>query len=202
MQSGRGSGGGKARTGGRDIGKRRRPHADPANAEAARGKAIGLLSRRDYPRGALKERLTDAGFDTAAAEAAVAGLEGERLVNDERFVEAVLAGRIARGHGPLRIVRELRQAGVAPRLVAAAVDAGAPEWRDRAILLQQRRFGSGAPRDTRQRARQARFLLYRGFTPDHVRAALGVRAGESFEDLAPAADDGPPDGGTRPDEPG
>jgi regulatory protein len=201
MPSGRGPGSGKARTGGRRFAGHRSPPADPASAEAARGKAIGLLSRRDYPRDALKERLTDAGFESATAETAVAGLEDERLVNDERYVEAVVAGRIARGQGPLRIVLELRRAGVSTTLIAAAVDARAPEWRSRAIELQRRRFGPGAPPDPRQRARQARFLLYRGFTPDHVLAALGARAGESFEGLAPADDD-PAGGDARADEPG
>jgi regulatory protein len=202
MPSGRESGGGKPRTGRRGgRGGGRRPLADSASAEAARGTAIGLLSRRDYARSALKDRLTDAGFESATAESAVVGLEQERLVNDERYVEAAVAGRIARGQGPLRIALELRRAGVSPALVAAAIDSQAPEWRDRAILVQRRRFGPGAPRDPRQRARQARFLLYRGFTSDHVRAALGARADETFADLELAAED-PPAGDTCTEEPG
>ncbi len=201
MPHGREPGGGKPRTASRRVDSGRRPPADPAGADAARGTAIGLLSRRDYPRSALKDRLTDAGFETATAESAVAGLEDERLVNDARYVEAAVAGRIGRGQGPLRIILELRRAGVPPTLVAAAVDSQAPEWRDRAILLHRRRFGPGAPRDPRQRARQARFLLYRGFTSDHVRAALGARTDETFLELESAADD-PSDGDTRPLEPG
>jgi len=171
------SGQGRARGGGRG----RKPTADPASAEAARGRAIGLLSRRDYPRRALKERLADSGFADAAAESAVAALEDERLVNDARYVEAAVAGRTARGQGPIRIALELRRQGVATALVAAAVDPRAPQWAERARELRERRFGGEPPRDARERARQVRFLLQRGFGGDHIRRALDARGADRLE---------------------
>jgi regulatory protein len=186
MPSGPGHGGGKGRLRGRGFGRARQPPEDPASAEAARGRAIGLLSRRDYPRRALKERLADSGFAEEAAESAVATLEDERLVNDERFVESAVAGRTARGHGPIRIALELRRQGVAAALVAAAVDAKSPLWAERARELRRRRFGAALPRDPRERTRQVRFLLQRGFTGEHVRHALDGRLGEDpdLDDLS------------------
>jgi regulatory protein len=184
MPSGPGGGGragGKGRGRGRGLGHGRKPLADPASAEAARGRAIGLLSRRDYPRRALKERLADSGFADEAAESAVAALEDERLVNDARYVEATVAGRTARGQGPIRIALELRRQGVSAALVAAAVDARAPEWTERARDLRRRRFGADPPKDARERARQIRFLLQRGFSGDHIRWALGARGGDELE---------------------
>jgi regulatory protein len=178
MRSGPGHGG-KGRT--RGFGRGRKPPDDPASAEAARGRAIGLLSRRDYPRSALKERLADSGFAEQAAESAVAALEDERLVSDARFVEAAVASRTARGQGPIRIAIELRRQGAAAALVAAAVDARAPEWAERATELRRRRFGLEPPRDRKERARQVRFLLQRGFSGDHVRRALGARAADDLD---------------------
>lgn len=156
---------------------------DPASVTAARGRAIGLLARRDLPRRALKGRLTEAGFETEAAEAAVVELEDERLVSDARYVEAAVASRIARGQGPLRIALELRRLGVAAELVGPAVDMRSPEWTDRAVSARQRRFGAGTPRDEATTARQARFLLARGFTGEQVRAAIGRRAAEVLGEL-------------------
>ncbi len=181
MPSGPGHGGGKGRLRGRGFGRARKPPDDPASAEAARGRAIGMLSRRDYPRAALKARLADSGFVEQAAESAVATLEGERLVNDERYVEAAVAGRTARGQGPIRIALELRRQGVAASLVATAVDAKSPAWAERARELRRRRFGEEPPRDRKERTRQVRFLLQRGFTGEHVRHALDGRLGDDLE---------------------
>ncbi len=170
MPSARGPGGG-----GR-VGRRRgaRPPDRPDSPEAARGKAIGLLARRDYPARLLKSRLAEAGYAPDAADAAVTTLEDERLVNDQRYVDSAVAGRISRGQGPIRIALELRRQGVAPDLVTVAVDARSPEWLARAAALRRRRFGDTPPADARERARQVRFLLQRGFAGDHVRHALGA----------------------------
>ena len=175
-------GGTRPRTGRRfGGGARSRTVEEPTSVAAARTRAVGMLSRRDYPSRALKGRLSQAGFETEAAEEAVAGLEDERLVDDERYVESAVASRSSRGQGPVRIAAELRQSGVAASLIAAAVDARDPRWGETASALRRRRFGAGAPADAKERNRQVRFLLYRGFTGDHVRSALG-RAGTDLED--------------------
>ncbi len=168
MPSARGRGG----RGG--FGRRARPPEQPDSPEAARGRAIGMLARRDYPAKMLKSRLTDSGYAPEAADAAVTTLEDERLVNDLRYVESAVAGRTARGQGPIRIALELRRQGVAAELVTAAVDSRSPDWAERAAELRRRRFGAAAPADRRERARQVRFLLQRGFAGDHVRHALGA----------------------------
>lgn len=139
-------------------------------------KAIGLLARRDFASRELKGRLARAGYEEAAAAAAVTGLEDERLVDDARYAESAVASRIARGQGPVRIGLELRRQGVPADLVERMVDARSPEWAARAADLRRRRFGAAAPADAKERTRQARFLLYRGFTLDHVRGALGRSA--------------------------
>jgi len=42
-----------------------------------------------------------------------------------------------------------------------------------ARAVRRKRFGAAPPSDFRERARQARFLEYRGFDGDQIRAALG-----------------------------
>jgi regulatory protein len=186
----RSGGGGTLRTGRRFGGRGHgRSVEEPANATQARARAVGMLSRRDYPRAALKGRLTDAGFEAVAAESAVAELEDERLVNGHRYVEAAVASRIARGQGPIRIEMELRRLGVAPELVASAVNRRAPEWAERARAVQRRRFGAGEPVDSAARTRAMRFLLYRGFTGEQVRAALGRHAEALADDADLGADE-------------
>ena len=169
MPPGRIAGGGR---GSRRLRRASAPPEAPESTAAARGRAIRLLARRDYPRDLLKGRLTDSGFDEGAAEAAVSALEDERLVNDARYVDGAVRSRTERGQGPVRIALELRRLGVGAELVAAAVDARAPEWCERAAALRRRRFGASPPADSRERARQVRFLLQRGFSGAQVRHAL------------------------------
>ncbi len=163
-------------------GRKKKPPVDPANPEAARQKAIGLLARRDFGSKELKGRLARAGYESEAAQSAVEDLQDERLVDDARYVDHAVASRIARGQGPVRITLELKRLGIAPDLVERAVDARSPDWDVRAADLRRRRFGAAPPEDAAERTRQVRFLLYRGFTSAHVRAAFG-RAAADLEDL-------------------
>ena len=82
-----------------------------------------------------------------------------------------MASRVERGWGPLAIERELRQRGLAGALVDAALEAFVDQWRERMDAARAKRFG-GAPTDPRERLRQARFLEYRGFPRDLIRAWL------------------------------
>jgi regulatory protein len=40
--------------------------------------------------------------------------------------------------------------------------------------VRNRKFGPEPPADWPEKARQARFLQYRGFSSDHIRLALGA----------------------------
>jgi len=151
-----------------------KPPEDPASGEAARGKAMRLLARRDYPSKLLRNRLGEAGFDPSAVDEAVTDLEDARYVNDERYVESAVAGRASRGQGPVRIGLELVRQGCPKDLVENAVRRDDPEWTQRAIALRQRRFGRDAITEAKERARQVRFLLQRGFTSAQVRSALAT----------------------------
>jgi len=157
--------------------RRRKP--DPAAAAApndelaARLTALKLLNRRDHGARELSRRLIDRGFAALTAEAAVAGLVREKLLDDARFAEHFVAYHANRGQGPVRIAHRLREAGVAAELIRAAVDANAAEWRRRCAALRRRRFGAREPASWAERGRQARFLSQRGFSADQVRAAIG-----------------------------
>ena len=57
--------------------------------------------------------------------------------------------------------------------VDAALEAAAEDWAAIAREVRRKRFGVSPPGDYRERARQARFLQYRGFSAEQIRAALG-----------------------------
>ncbi len=99
-------------------------------------------------------------------------LQREGLVSDERFTEMLVRARRARGFGPLWIKRELQEKGVAGELIGERLDVAGREWTEEIRRVRQKKFGSKPPRNFAERARQARFLQYRGFTHDQIRSAF------------------------------
>jgi len=159
--------------------RRQRPERSAAPAlaaddqPAARLVALRLLNRRDFCAAELTTRLVERGAAEQTAATVVAELGRERLVDDSRYAEHYVAWHASRGQGPLRIAHELRELGVAGAIVEQAVDATSTAWRERCQKLRRRRFSDEPPKEWKERARQARFLQYRGFSADQVRAALG-----------------------------
>ena len=152
----------------------RRPHKAQVSNDgaAARAAAVALLARRDLPTGELQARLCGEGFDAGTAAAVSAALSREGI-NDERFAQNYVAYRAGRGRGPLRIFVELRRHGLADELIESALAAG-PDWVALAHQVRRAKFGAQPPASWPQRARQSRFLQYRGFSADHIRLATGA----------------------------
>ena len=139
----------------------------------ARAAAIGLLARRDFASGELRQRLLTQGFDSGEIEQALAELAGAGTLNDARYAQNYVAYHAGRGQGPLRISAQLRRFALEPALIEAALAEG-PDWRALARQVCRGKFGAAAASSWAHKARQARFLQYRGFSADHIRAATGA----------------------------
>jgi regulatory protein len=156
----------------------RKPDLDAAQADEStvRTAALALLAGRDFARRELTARLLRKGFPEATVEAAVERLADERLQDEGRFTEQFVSREARRGRGPVRIRMELRERGVAEADADAALVASGVDWAGLARRERERRFAGVPPRDFPGRAKQARFLQYRGFSADQIRAALGPGA--------------------------
>lgn len=99
-------------------------------------------------------------------------LESRGLLSDQRFAENYIRHRFNRGFGPVRIRRELQEKGVAESLTAEALARAEIDWYAHAHQVWRKKFGQSAPKEYKERARQARFLQYRGFGHDHIQQVL------------------------------
>lgn len=135
----------------------------------AQARALGLLVRREHSRKELRRKLTAGGHDEADVEAALDRLGHSGLQSDLRFAEVLVRSRIAQGHGPLRILAELRLHGLDDVEADQALNAAEPDWLALAVDLCRRRFRRPAT-DQADRARRARFLAGRGFPPAIARS--------------------------------
>jgi len=134
---------------------------------------MDFLARREYGQVELTKKLIDKGFDAGVAEQAVRRLSDEGLQNDGRFAESFVQSRINQGKGPVRIRLDLGQRGIDDSAVEQALEEASADWHGMAREIRTRKFGRGRPRDFKEKARQMRFLQYRGFEQDHIQAAVG-----------------------------
>jgi regulatory protein len=149
-----------------------RPEA-AADPEAIRAAALTLLARRDWLTGEMSARLRESGCQPEAVAGVLAELVRERLLDDARYAERYVASRADRGQGPVRIAADLASLGASRDVIDAALGSG-PDWRAVAGAVRRRKFGASPPDSWAEKARQARFLQYRGFSSDHIRAATGA----------------------------
>jgi len=133
---------------------------------------MDLLARREHSCTELRRKLAARDYPEDEIDEAVARLEAEGLASDARFAEAFVAARVRRGQGPRRIQRELDARGVDPQLGAEPL--GEVDWPEQVRAARVRKFGPERPADFKERARQARFLEYRGFTGEQIGRELNA----------------------------
>ncbi len=138
----------------------------------ARKKAMDFLARREYGQTELIKKLADKGYERSVAERAVNKLTEDGLQSDQRFAGAFVQSRINQGKGPVRIRLDLGQRGVGDAAIELAIEDASANWFELARDVRLRKFGTGKPSDFKAKAKQMRFLQYRGFEQDHVQAAF------------------------------
>ncbi len=136
--------------------------------------AIRYLSRRDYSRRELYDRLQTKGFASAVIEAALNDLEEKGYQSDERFAETLLRSRVNKGDGPFKIRMQLGQKGVGKAVITQLFDSIDIDWLAQAHKVRQKHFGDQLPADSKSLSKQMRYLRNKGFYQDHIDAVLSV----------------------------
>jgi regulatory protein len=148
--------------------------ADQAGDEGrARATALHLLAIREHASAEIREKLLRKGFAAAIADRVVQSLRDSHQLSDNRYAESFVRQHAARGQGPVRIRASLCEVGIQAELIDEYLDGADANWGRLAHSVRVRKFGTAAPANFRERAKQARFLQYRGFTHEQIRAALG-----------------------------
>lgn len=134
-------------------------------------KAMDLLARREHSQIELKRKLRQREFEPDLIEQALSQLAEEGLQSDARFAEAYAMMRANRGYGARRIELELQERGISDSLRDIALEA-IDDWAERAQQARIKKFGPAVPTDAASKAKQLRFLQYRGFEGDALKAAF------------------------------
>jgi regulatory protein len=137
-----------------------------------RARALRFLALREHSRVELSRKLSRYLGEAESADGLnvlLDDLEREGWLSDQRFAEQWVSSRSNR-FGDARIRQELRVRGIEADKAAVPLKANALENSEhaRALELWRRRYGGEAAVDLNERARQARFLMQRGFSGEVV----------------------------------
>jgi regulatory protein len=135
-----------------------------------RERAMNFLARREHSRAELARKLAPHGEADEIA-ALLDRLEQENLLSNTRYAESLAHSRAGR-HGSVRLKSELREKGVPETIISEVVDQAREADLAAARAVWQKKFGE-PPVDARERAKQQRFLLGRGFPSEVVRRVVG-----------------------------
>ena len=128
---------------------------------------MNLLARREHSVAELVTKLS-ADFEYDDIIAGISKLTEANLQSDQRFAENYLRYRSQRGFGYQKIRQELKERGVDAELISEALAESDIDWFALAAGVRCKRFGEQQPEDYKERAKQQRFLQYRGFSHEQI----------------------------------
>lgn len=132
-----------------------------------KSRALRLLSQREHSRRELERKLAVHETESGELARVLDELQAKGLINEARVVASVVHRRAGK-LGTARVRQEMLAKGLSPDLMAETLDQLQQTEPERAQAVWARKFSEPAA-DLKERARQARFLIGRGFSAEVVR---------------------------------
>ena len=145
--------------------------ASPSFQPSLKGRALRLLSQREHSRLELERKLAEHETEPGQLAKALDELQARGFISEERVVESVVHRRAAK-LGTARLKQELNAKGLSGEIVSEALEQLRGTELERAREVWARKFGEPAT-EPKEKARQIRFLVSRGFAAEVVRKIVG-----------------------------
>lgn len=143
----------------------------PAFEPSLKGRALRLLSQREHSRLELERKLSAHETEPGTLAKALDELQARGFISEERVVESVIHRRAAK-LGTARVKQELQAIGLSPEAMGEALEQLRSTELERAREVWARKFGESAT-EPKEKARQIRFMVSRGFAAEVVRKVVG-----------------------------
>ena len=131
-------------------------------APSLMGRALRYLSRREHSRQELRKKLLPYAESDIELDELMTKLEAQSWLSDERFAESLVRRKSER-YGSLKIVEELKQQGIEGDSLFEIKERLKVSDAMRAWELWQRKFDSMITKDPKEKAKQMRYLVSKGF---------------------------------------
>ena len=135
-----------------------------------RSYAFAVLTRKEYSKADLTEKLMTYAHDRDEVLMLVEELSAKEYQSDQRVAEMTVRSQLRKGKGPNRIKLALRAKHLDKELVRE--DIAEIDWYEQAYQLKVKKYGTEVSKDPKIKAKQIRFLQYRGFEMDAIMKAI------------------------------
>ena len=135
-----------------------------------RSYAFAVLTRKEYAKAELIEKLSLYAEDQQEVLNLVEELARENYQSDQRVADTLFSSQVRKGKGPNQIKQKLKNKKLDTQLIAEEMQD--TDWFQQAYQLKIKKFGSKVEKDPKLKAKQIRFLMYRGFEMDSILKAI------------------------------
>lgn len=135
-----------------------------------RSYAFAVLTRKEYSKAELIEKLALYAENREEVVTLVDELSRENYQSDQRVAETLLSSQKRKGKGPNQIKMKLKSKKIDTALISEELKE--TDWLQQAYELKVKKFGTEVTKDPKLKARQIRFLMYRGFEMDTIMKAI------------------------------
>ena len=135
-----------------------------------RSYAFAVLTRREYSKADLIEKLALYAMDRDEVLKLVDELARENYQSDQRVAEIMLSSQKRKGKGPNRIKLALKSKKIDASLIQEELKE--TDWNEQAYQLKVKKYGVKVEKEPKLKAKQIRFLMYRGFEMDAIIKAI------------------------------
>lgn len=130
--------------------------------------AITLLAKKDFSSGSLIHLLSKLTEKEEYIANVIQKLSNSNHLNDTRLVTMLIDKQIKKLHGPTRIKQEIRQKGFPQTLIEQKIEESGIDWYSMAKEARIKKFSDTPPSDQKEKAKQIRYLQYKGFSMDMI----------------------------------
>ena len=139
-----------------------------------RSYAFAVLTRKEYAKAELIEKLCLYAENRDEVLELVDELSRENYQSDQRVAETLLSSQKRKGKGPNQIKMKLKSKKIDTALIIDELKE--TDWVQQAYELKLKKYGPEVTKDPKVKAKQIRFLMYRGFEMDAIMKAINRKA--------------------------
>ncbi|MGB0496137.1 MAG: regulatory protein RecX [Kangiellaceae bacterium] len=145
------------------------------SSQKAINSACRMLGIREHSEKQLRVKLRNKGFTSEDIDLAIKFLFEQDWLSNERFCEAFIRSRVAKGQGRKRIEFELQQNGIGQALINLTLSELDIDWQHECSRVLEKKIATTCKEKEvkfEEKIKIERFMRYKGFEPEQIKSAF------------------------------
>lgn len=157
-----------------DVSQKETATGKALTGQRLRSLAFTYLAKKEFSKAQLRSKLLEKDAIPSEVDALLDELAQQNYQSDERMAGMLVRSNLRQGRGPQRIQQQLKKYHIDSTL--AEHDLSEVDWFAEALACKIKKFGEDVASDLKIKAKQIRFLQYRGYPMDVIMRAIHHKA--------------------------